>query len=114
MFGRQQPEPKKSNPPDLQDILVSPQTDREEGKQLEPQVDIQVDIEKPQIVNLVEKISGILSPYFIVLVGLYLYDDNFLLGIILITIGMISLLKISTKDVVNFVDWLKNIFGSEK
>jgi len=35
-----------------------------------------------ELVNNVEKISRIVSPYFIVVVGLSLYDDNFLMLII--------------------------------
>lgn len=64
------------------------------------------------IVKLVEKISGILSPYFIVIVGLYLYDDNFLFGSILILTGVLSLLKISYDDIWQWIKKIKEIFKS--
>lgn len=66
---------------------------------------------QPEVVNVVEKISGILSPYFIVVVGLFLYEDNFLIGILLITIGIFSLLKLSSKDVKTLVENVKNFLG---
>ncbi|WP_241537542.1 hypothetical protein WEU38_00310 [Cyanobacterium aponinum AL20118] len=70
------------------------------------------EIDSPPLVKLVEKISGILSPYFIVIVGLYLYDNNFLFGSILILIGVLSLLKISYEDVLAWVEKIKGIFKS--
>jgi len=74
-----------------------------------------VDINKPEIVTVAEKISGVLSPYFIVLVGLYLYDNDswfsFLLGSILIITGVLAILKISGKDIDNFLTWLKKFLG---
>lgn len=66
---------------------------------------------EPEMVKLVEKISGILSPYFIVLVGLFLYEDNFLIGSSLIAIGILSLLKISLKDIGKWINDLKNLLG---
>ncbi|PHV63990.1 hypothetical protein CSQ80_02495 [Cyanobacterium aponinum IPPAS B-1201] len=69
-------------------------------------------MDSPPLVKLVEKISGILSPYFIVIVGLYLYDNNFLFGSILILIGVLSLLKISYEDVLAWVEKIKGIFKS--
>lgn len=70
------------------------------------------EIDSPPLVKLVEKISGILSPYFIVIVGLYLYDNNFLFGSILILIGVLSLLKISYEDVLAWVEKIKGMFKS--
>lgn len=72
---------------------------------------IEVETEQPTTVSIVEKISAILSPYFIVLVGLYLYDDNFLFGTVLILIGIISLLKISYQDLVKWFEYLKKFLG---
>ncbi|MGL5033122.1 MAG: hypothetical protein ACRC6M_04895 [Microcystaceae cyanobacterium] len=66
----------------------------------------------PEIVNLVEKISGILSPYFIVLVGLFLYDSNVLIGTILIFIGIFSLLKLSWQDIQGIIEKIKNFFAT--
>ncbi len=65
----------------------------------------------PEIVNVVEKISGIISPYFIAIVGLYLYDRNTIIGFLLITVGLISLLKITLKDLDELVTKIKNFFS---
>jgi hypothetical protein len=71
--------------------------------------------DQPEVVNVVEKISGIISPYFIVLVGLFLYEDNFLIGTVLITIGILSLLKISLQDISKWVKSVSKLLGfSEK
>ncbi len=67
--------------------------------------------ENSDLVITVEKISKIISPYFVALLGLYLYRDNGLFGTILITIGMITLLKISSQDVISFVVRVRNILG---
>jgi hypothetical protein len=63
---------------------------------------------QPEMVNMVEKISSILSPYFIVVVGLFLYEDNFLIGTSLIALGILSLLKISFKDIGKWINSIKN------
>jgi hypothetical protein len=62
---------------------------------------------------LVEKISGILSPYFIVIAGLYLYDDNFFFGTILILVGILSLLKISYEDIWQWIEKIKHLFNQD-
>lgn len=64
-----------------------------------------------ETVKVVEKISTIISPYFIAIVGLYLYDRNFIIGFLLITIGIISLLKITLKDLDELVSKIKNFFS---
>ncbi len=64
-----------------------------------------------ELVNTVEKISRIVSPYFIVVVGLSLYDDNFLIGGILILVGILSLFKVSLQDVTNAFKSVKNFLG---
>ena len=69
------------------------------------------EIENSQLVNNVEKISRIVSPYFIAIAGLSLYDKNFFIGTILITVGILSLLKVSAKDVAIFLEWLKDFLG---
>ena len=69
--------------------------------------------EENETVKLVEKISGILSPYFIVIVGLYLYDDNFFFGGIFILIGMLSLLKISYQDILQAINKIKNVLTED-
>ncbi len=65
----------------------------------------------PELINTVEKISRVVSPYFIAIVGLSLYGDNFLIGTILIGIGILSLLKVSTQDLAAFFAWIKNFLG---
>jgi hypothetical protein len=68
---------------------------------------------QPEIVNVVEKISGILSPYFIVLVGLFLYENNFFIGTLLIFVGIFSLLKLSWKDLKILLDQIQKFFKSD-
>jgi hypothetical protein len=75
-----------------------------------PQVEIEAK-ETSELVNSVEKISRVVSPYFIAIVGLSLYEDNFFLGTILIGVGILSLLKVSAKDVATFLEWLKHFLG---
>jgi hypothetical protein len=65
-----------------------------------------------ETVKVVEKVSGILSPYFVVLVGLFVYDNNFFLGTILIAVGILSLLKITWTDINQFFDRIKSLFSS--
>lgn len=67
--------------------------------------------EKSELVKNVEKISNIISPYFIVLVGLLLSDDNFLIGIFLIAVGLLSLLKVSWQDLTKFWAESKKALG---
>ena len=67
--------------------------------------------ESSELVTSVEKISRIVSPYFIAIVGLSLYRENFFLGTILISVGILSLLKVSAKDVAAFLEWLKDFLG---
>lgn len=67
--------------------------------------------ENTDLVVTVEKISKIVSPYFVALLGLYLYRDNGFFGTLLIVIGIVTLLKISSQDAVNFVVKAKDILG---
>ena len=64
-----------------------------------------------ELVNTVEKISRIVSPYFIVVVGLSLSDDNFLIGGILIVVGILSLFKVSLQDLTNVFNQVKKFLG---
>lgn len=64
-----------------------------------------------ELVSNIEKISRIVSPYFIAVVGLSLYEENFFLGTILITVGILSLLKVTAKDVAVFLEWFKEFLG---
>lgn len=112
MFGKSPREPQKPTMSDLQDIKLSPPpkanltSPQDTLLQAEPEM-----VETNEIVSTVEKISRIVSPYFIAIVGLALYRENFLIGTILIVVGIFSLLKVSTQDVGNFLEWLKNFLG---
>ena len=75
---------------------------------------LQSESEKSELVGNVEKISRIISPYFIVLIGLGLYDSNFLLGLILIVTGILYLFKVSTRDIAHAWEWLRDTLGIGK
>ncbi len=127
MFGkpRESQKPEKSpektaEKPNLQDIQLPPRISLDNSQQdtllqtqsttttEESELNLESDSE---LVSTVEKISRIVSPYFVVVVGLALYDNNFLIGTILILVGILSLLKVSTKDVATFLEWIKNFLG---
>lgn len=109
MFSKQPKETKKTEiAEEIEELIASPH--QSIAKQEQELLD-RLDPNKSELVNSVEKISGIVSPYFIVLVGLLLYEDNFLIGTLLISIGILSLLKISLKDVATFFEWLKSLLG---
>ena len=121
MFGKSPREPqKKPETPNLQDIKLKPpvslqETDSQQDTLLQPksrtESQITPIVEDSELVNTIEKISRIVSPYFVVVVGLSLYENNFLIGTILIVVGILSLLKISTRDVAVFFEWVKNFLG---
>lgn len=112
MFGKSPREPQKPTRSDLKDIKLSPPTTT---PNLNPPQDTILSteevVEDRELVSNVEKISRIVSPYFIAIVGLALYEDNFLIGTILILVGILALLKVTTQDVGNFLEWLKNFLG---
>jgi len=111
MFGKSPREPQKPTMSDLQDIKLSPPPP---VSSIAPQDTLlQKDniVEENELVSTVEKISRIASPYFMAIIGLSLYENNFLIGTILIVVGILSLLKVSTKDVGDFLEWLKNFLG---
>jgi hypothetical protein len=116
MFGRPQKENKPSDPADLLDTMMSSQLAKAEEKSEEFELFDRPNQEPAQenseLVNTVEKISKIISPYFIVIVGLFLYDNNFLIGTTLIAIGILSLLKVSLQDIIDVIEDIKNIFVS--
>ena len=117
MFGKKPQEPQnigQYNPPNVNlpsDVpidLIEAQNDQDTVLQRE------IESEKSELVVNVEKISRIISPYFIVIVGLTLYDSNFLLGLILIATGILYLLKVSTQDIANLWQKIKENLGLEK
>lgn len=113
MFGKPPREPQKPEMSELQDIELTPEItidtdDSPQDTELQPELRL---VQESELVSTVEKISRIVSPYFVVITGLVLYENNFVIGSILIIIGILSLLKISTQDVAAFLEWLKNFFG---
>jgi|GEM_PF-1922957 len=114
MFGKSPREPQKPTMSDLKDVKLSPPTIPSTANITPPQdtlLQTEEVIEDKELVSTVERISRIVSPYFIAIVGLALYESNFLLGTIFILVGILSLLKVSTNDVGNFLEWLKNFLG---
>ena len=105
----------EDNPPALPDIIFPDEgvlTKEGDGTERSKTIAHFTDDKSPETVKIVEKISQILSPYFIVLVGLFLYGDNFFLGVILIAIGILSLLKISWADINQFIEKIKTLLSS--
>ncbi len=111
MFGKSPREPEKPTMSDLKDIKLSPPTTANLTPPQDTLLQTEEIIEDKELVSTVERISRIVSPYFIVIVGLALYENNFLIGTILIIVGILSLLKVSTNDVGKFLEWLKNFLG---
>jgi hypothetical protein len=110
MFGKSPREPQKPTMSDLKDIKLSPSTANLASPQ-DTLLQTEEITEDKELVSTVERVSRIVSPYFIAIVGLALYENNFLIGTILIVVGILSLLKVSTNDVGNFLEWLKSFFG---
>ncbi len=67
-----------------------------------------------ETVQMVEKVSAILSPYFIVIVGLFLADSNFLIGIALVFVGVFSLLKLSWQDIQTAIEKVTGFFQEKQ
>ncbi|HAC65852.1 MAG TPA: hypothetical protein DCF68_20555 [Cyanothece sp. UBA12306] len=112
MFGKQSKEPQSLETTDIPEMMFPSQSNLEnQSEQYQEFVEVE-ETEQPEVVKIVEKISSIISPYFIVIVGLSLYDDNFFLGLILILVGIFSLFKISFSDVFEFFLGIKSFFSS--
>lgn len=112
MFGKSPRQPQKPTMSDLQDIKLTPPPTTTSINSQDTLIQTKTEvIESNELVLTVEKISRIVSPYFVVVIGLALYDSNFFIGTILIVVGILSLLKVTTRDVGNFLDWLKNFLG---
>ena len=80
-------------------------------KRVKPNRQEILEVENSELVSNIEKISRIASPYFIAIVGLSLYKDNFFFGSTLIAVGILSLLKVSARDVADLLEWVKDFFG---
>lgn len=112
MFGKPSRENKPSDTSDLLDVMLSSERSPEEAKEI--QLFDSVEERKNDTVNTVENISRIISPYFIAIVGLILYEDNFLIGSILIIVGILSLLKVTWQDIINAIDYIIALFSSSE
>ncbi|MEM6614077.1 MAG: hypothetical protein AAF652_17820 [Cyanobacteria bacterium P01_C01_bin.72] len=111
MFGKSPREPQKPTMSDLKDIKLSPPSTVNLTPPQDTVLQTEEITENQELVSTVERISRVVSPYFIAIVGLALYESNFLLGTIFILIGILSLLKVTTNDVGKFLEWLKNFLG---
>jgi hypothetical protein len=120
MFGKQPKDELPSDPTEFFDMMMSSELAKMEEKpepiELFDPVKEEPEelVEKSETVRNVEQISKIVSPYFIVLVGLILYEKNFFFGTIAIAIGIVSLLKFSRRDVNNFLNYIKEFFNSSE
>ena len=108
MFGQSQKEPKPSESTALSERLTAEISEQTSALTTEEKPET----EASELVKATEKISGIVSPYFIVVVGLLLYDSNFFLGTLLIGIGILSLLKFSWQDLLKIVQEIQELFNS--
>ncbi|MFM7441728.1 MAG: hypothetical protein ACKO2V_24530 [Snowella sp.] len=115
MFGQSPKNIEDNDTSDLESILFSQESEQSEIDMAinDTESTLSNSHNQPEIVNVVEKISGILSPYFIVLVGLFLYENNFFIGTLLIFVGIFSLLKLSWKDIKVLLDQIQKFFKSD-
>lgn len=102
----------KPNIPNLPTVIFPAESPAAEDRPLAQAIAGIKGDKSSETVKVVEKVSGILSPYFVVLVGLFVYDNNFFLGTLLIAVGILSLLKITWADVNQFFDKIKSLFSS--
>ncbi len=120
MFGRQPKEEKSMENIELPDIMFPSESELEENSEDDTELSkvskkkhSSAIEENSEVVTMVEKISAIVSPYFIVVVGLILSDDNFWLGLLLIAVGILSLLKISLQDIIGLFIEIKEGLTSD-
>lgn len=123
MFGKSR-ETRKSETPEIPDLKLpenfaldnkvktpNPLTTQKPDLVTVPKTDEVKEIETSELVSNIEEIGRIVSPYFIAIVGLSLYEKNFFLGTILISVGILSLLKVTAKDIAVFLEWFKEFLG---
>ncbi|MDJ0842833.1 hypothetical protein [Crocosphaera sp.] len=120
MFGRQPKEEKSPENIEIPEIMFPSESELEDSSQDDTELSkiskkeqASSIEENPEIVTIVEKISGVVSPYFIVVVGLILSDHNFLLGLLLIIVGILALLKISLTDIIGLFIEIKDGLTSD-
>ena len=114
MTGNPFPE-EKPNIPSLPTVIFPSESSREQENDENPlsqSVSGLKGDKSAETVKVVEKVSAILSPYFIVVVGLFVYDSNFFLGTLLIAVGIASLLKLTWADVNQLFEKIKSLLSS--
>ncbi|MEG3437639.1 hypothetical protein V0288_10960 [Pannus brasiliensis CCIBt3594] len=110
MFGKPPKEPKPPEVKDLPDVVFPiKQNSPTNESTIENEI---VPVPQPEVVTVTEKISQILSPYFIVLVGLFLYDRNGFIGFILISAGVLSIFGFPWNNLPKFIEEIKKFFRS--
>ncbi|MDJ0717434.1 MAG: hypothetical protein QNJ54_24985 [Prochloraceae cyanobacterium] len=111
MFGKS---PKPIQPdiePIVPDVSVTPEPQPVyETTQPESTFMNDSNLEKSELVNKAETINAVISPYFLVIVGLLLYDKNFFLGLGLLIIGLLSLFRITFQDILALFENIKKFF----
>jgi hypothetical protein len=111
MFGKPAKEPNPPEVKDLQEVMFSIKQNLEPDQD---KTDINlVETPTPEVVTVVENISKILSPYFIVLVGLFLYDRNSFIGFLLVFTGVLAIFGVSLKDINKLFKEGKKFFQSK-
>ena len=111
MFGKPGKEPNPPEVKDLQEVMFSIKQNLEPDQD---KTDINlVETPPPEVVTVVENISKILSPYFIVLVGLFLYDRNSFIGFLLVFTGVLAIFGVSLKDINKLIEEGKKFFQSK-
>ena len=110
MFGKEK-EAKPLPNSFLNQMMEDDDFEVDNNEEIDTDITTQVFTVQSETVLVIEKISTTFAPYFIVVVGLYLYEKAWLLGIILMTLGIISLLKINLEKIDSFLTWLKQTLG---
>jgi hypothetical protein len=104
--------PREPKPPEVKDLpeVVFPikQNIETVSEKIEESI---TSATQPEAVTVTEKISKILSPYFIVLVGLFLYDRNSFIGFILVAIGVLSILGFSWNNLPKTIAEIQKLLG---
>ncbi|MGF1479517.1 MAG: hypothetical protein ACFB4I_08505 [Cyanophyceae cyanobacterium] len=98
--------PKQQTGVDLQSMQVPPKSDW-------AQLSSQPNLRNFEIVYICERISQIVAPYFVMTVGVLMYNKNFLLGTVLVVIGLLVMFKITWEKLMVFVNELLKSFGAD-
>lgn len=113
MFGKEK-EIKPVSNSFLNQMMEDEDFEADNTEEIDTEVTIQTLNKQLQTVIIIEKISSVFAPYFLIIVGLDIYDRTWFLSMIFLSIGTISLLKITKEKVDNFLTWLKQALGYEQ